>query len=305
MVKIIGDSQVARLLDLVPYLTLNQGVALDKIAEDFSTSKSEILADLNTLWMCGLPGYTPLELIDLSFDTGFVSIRNAEILSNPRKLTSAEVGAIIIGLSIISDSISEGSNHTSSIKDLLSRLSTRSQLSVPEIISTGIPSETRNIIYSAMKMNQNVKISYHSYSRDEISTRDIIPLALSQEGNSEYVHSYCHTTQDFRVFRLDRILEVRKSEKVTNASLSDDKSVEDGFELRIKVVSNARKISEIFQVKDSTNMHAGVEFNRRAYNSEWIVRTVCSLRGSAVIVEPLDTRKMVATRAQKALNLYS
>jgi hypothetical protein len=27
-----------------------------------------IIDDLNTLWMCGLPGYTPLELIDLAFD---------------------------------------------------------------------------------------------------------------------------------------------------------------------------------------------------------------------------------------------
>jgi predicted DNA-binding transcriptional regulator YafY len=305
MVKIMGDSQVARLLDLVPYLTLNQGVALDKIAEDFSTSKSEILADLNTLWMCGLPGYTPLELIDLSFDTGFVSIRNAEILSNPRKLSNAEVGAIIIGLSIIRDSIPENSAHSSSIKELLARLSMKSQLSVPEIISTGIPTDTRNMIYSAMKMSQNIYITYHSSSRDEISTREIIPFSLSQEGNNEYVHSYCYTTQDFRVFRLDRISEIRKSERLMDASLTEDRNIEDGYEYLIRVLSNARKIAEIFQVRESTKLHAGVEFSKRAYNSEWIVRTICSLRGSAEIVEPLVTREAISTRAQKALNLYS
>ena len=69
MVKKFSQNQVERLLDLVPYLTSNQGVALEQIATDFQTDKSTIIDDLNTLWMCGLTGYTPLELIDLSFDT--------------------------------------------------------------------------------------------------------------------------------------------------------------------------------------------------------------------------------------------
>jgi len=111
MVKKLADNQVSRLLDLVPYLTLNQGVALEKIASDFNTTKSAVLDDLNTLWMCGLPGYTPLELIDLSFETGYVSIRNADVLSSPRKLSDSETAALILGLSIIRGSLPSSSEH--------------------------------------------------------------------------------------------------------------------------------------------------------------------------------------------------
>jgi proteasome accessory factor C len=305
MAKNIGDSQVARLLDLVPYLVSNQGIALEKIAEDFNTSKSEILADLNTLWMCGLPGYTPLELIDLSFDTGFVSIRNADVLSVPRKLTSAEVGAIIIGLSIIKESISSESKHIPLIEELISKLSFNSQLKVPEIISTGIPTDLRNKIYSAMKNNQKILISYHSFSRDEITTREIVPLTFTREINNEYVHSFCITSHDFRDFRLDRILDVSNTESLDSTSIVSEEKNENEYEILIKVISNARKIAETFQVKEPRDIKLVDQFHAKVYNSEWIVRTICSLQSSAVVVEPSEIRNLIMSRAQKALNLYS
>jgi len=305
MAKMLGDSQVARLLDLVPYLTLNQGVSLEKIADDFNTSKSEILADLNTLWMCGLPGYTPLELIDLSFETGFVSIRNAEILSLPRKLTGAEVGAIIVGLSIIRESISQQSQHVPLIQDLISRLSIKSQVLAPEVVLTGIPTDVRDKIFSAIKSNHSVKISYLSFSRDEVTIREISPLTFSQEASNEYVHAFCHNSQDFRVFRLDRIFEVSKSEASRSATLFEESNLEAGFDLLIKVRSNARKVAETFQVQVPIGQKVVEQFHSKAHNSEWIIRTVCSLQNSAEILEPLEIRNMVASRAQQALNLYS
>ena len=57
--------QTARLLDLVPFLLAHQGIALEDLAKQFGVTQEVILDDLNTLWLCGLPGYTPLELIDL------------------------------------------------------------------------------------------------------------------------------------------------------------------------------------------------------------------------------------------------
>jgi proteasome accessory factor C len=83
--------KAARLLDLVPFISTHQGIALAELAEEFNLSESELLSDLNTLWMCGLPGYTPLELIDLEFESGYVSIRNAEVLQRVRLLTKQEL----------------------------------------------------------------------------------------------------------------------------------------------------------------------------------------------------------------------
>ena len=87
--------RTARLLDLVPFLNTHQGIALKELAKHFDVSPAQMSADLTTLWMCGLPGYTPLELMDLEFESGFVSIRNAETLSKPRTITFQEGVALV------------------------------------------------------------------------------------------------------------------------------------------------------------------------------------------------------------------
>ena len=74
--------RTARLLDLVPYLNTHQGIALKDLAAHFDITPAQMSADLTTLWMCGLPGYTPLELMDLEFESGYVTIRNATTLSD-------------------------------------------------------------------------------------------------------------------------------------------------------------------------------------------------------------------------------
>ena len=68
--------RTARLLDLVPYISSHQGISLKELAQTFKVDQGQMTSDLTTLWMCGLPGYTPLELMDLDFESGFVTIHN-------------------------------------------------------------------------------------------------------------------------------------------------------------------------------------------------------------------------------------
>ena len=303
MVKKLADNQVSRLLDLVPYLTLNQGVALEKIAIDFNTTKSAVLDDLNTLWMCGLPGYTPLELIDLSFETGYVSIRNADVLSSPRKLSDSETAALILGLSIIRGSLPSSSEHALLIDDLVQRLSVKTRVVAPKNISVNVLPEVREIIFSSVKTGESVKISYHSISRDEVSSRNITPLRVFNEGNTEHVYSFCESSGDFRVFRLDRISQAESTGTKRVLPLPES-APETNEELRLKVHSNLREISETFNLKDHTELKPEDEVVSNVFSAEWAIRTICSLLGTAEVLEPLDIRELVLSRAQKALNQY-
>ena len=303
MVKKLADNQVSRLLDLVPYLTLNQGVALEKIASDFNTTKSAVLDDLNTLWMCGLPGYTPLELIDLSFETGYVSIRNADVLSSPRKLSDSETAALILGLSIIRGSLPSSSEHALLIDDLVQKLSVKTRVVAPKNISVNVLPEVREIMFSSVKTGESVKISYHSISRDEVSSRNITPLRVFNEGNTEHVYSFCESSEDFRVFRLDRISQAESTGTKRVLPLPES-APETNEELRLKVHSNLREISETFNLKDHTELKPEDEVVSNVFSTEWAIRTICSLLGTAEVLEPLDIRELVLSRAQKALNQY-
>ena len=303
MVKKLADNQVSRLLDLVPYLTLNQGVALEKIASDFNTTKSAVLDDLNTLWMCGLPGYTPLELIDLSFETGYVSICNADVLSSPRKLSDSETSALILGLSIIRGSLPSSSEHALLIDDLVQKLSVKTRVVAPKNISVNVLPEVRETIFSSVKTGESVKISYHSISRDEVSSRNITPLRVFNEGNTEHVYSFCESSKDFRVFRLDRISQAESTGTKRVLPLPES-ALETNEELRLKVHSNLREISETFNLKDHMELKPEDEVVSNVFSTEWAIRTICSLLGTAEVLEPLDIRELVLSRAQKALNQY-
>jgi len=304
MVKQIQDSQVNRLLDLVPYLIANQGIALDQVAKDFQISKADVLEDLNTLWMCGLPGYTALELIDLSFESGYVSIRNAEVLSKPRKLTTIEVGAIIIGLCILRESYSPSDVQIQVIEDLIARLSKKSHVTAPVALSGAVSNELRTEVNSAITTKRNLMISYHSFSRDEVTNREITPFSIKHDETYEYVESFCHLAQDFRSFRLDRILHGEVGASASNEFPRNEHAEDDRIEIHIKIQSNSRKIAETFSVKVAEEFHQGNVIKSSVYNLEWIIRTISSLRSSAIVIQPLDVRSQVQLRAKKALDLY-
>src|SRR4051794_41605860 len=64
-----APDRMTRLLALVPYLTARpEGVAVAEVARDFGVTERQLRSDLELLWMCGLPGYGPGDLIDLSFE---------------------------------------------------------------------------------------------------------------------------------------------------------------------------------------------------------------------------------------------
>lgn len=303
MDKKISQSQVERLLDLVPYLTANQGVALAKIASDFQTDKSTVLDDLNTLWMCGLPGYTPLELIDLSFETGFVSIRNAEVLSKPRKLSSLELATVIVGLSILMESIPSSSAHFQAVSELLTRLASSSNVPVPISIRSHVNPQVRAIVEQGLKTRHNIAILYHSFSRDIESTREVHPIGFQFIDGQEYVDAFCYESSDFRLFRLDRI----KEATLTGRSENTLRQVQKESDLRqffFTISSATRKVSETFHVIVPSDFSPSAEFESTAFNDEWIIRTFCSLNCAVTLTAPADLRSEVALRAKRALARY-
>lgn len=61
--------RMTRLLTLVPYLQARpDGVRLADAAADFGVTETQLRRDLDLLWVCGLPGHGPGDLIDLSFE---------------------------------------------------------------------------------------------------------------------------------------------------------------------------------------------------------------------------------------------
>lgn len=90
------SSRLARLLNLVPYFIANPGISPAEAAEELGVSTTQLMTDLNQLWVCGLPGYGPGDLIDLSFSEESIEVTFSAGIDRPLRLTSTEATALLI-----------------------------------------------------------------------------------------------------------------------------------------------------------------------------------------------------------------
>jgi proteasome accessory factor C len=301
-------TKTARLLDLVPYITTHQGISVEDLAKEFSISTEELLDDLNTLWMCGLPGYTPLELIDLSFESGYVSIRNAEILQKVRLLTKEELVVIAIGLDFLRESISKDR------VDLIAAIASL-QLKIKSLIgdiaqaSPTVDSAHRAVILRAIKERKDLEIEYHSLIRDEVSTRTVTPLELGEDKGIEVLLAYCSKALGFRTFRLDNV----KQAKLLDASDFVTESQNDSEELfraKCKVNSRLRTTFERFRLEtdmatsSALSLGKGITVEVTSFSQDWLVRNFMSTLANTEITDPADLAKSVGAKARATLELY-
>src|SRR5207245_8367364 len=90
--------RMPRLLALVPYLLARPGIGIEDAARDFGVAERQLRGDLELLWMCGLPGYGPGDLIDLSFEGDRVRVTFTAGMVRPLRLTTDEAVALVVTL---------------------------------------------------------------------------------------------------------------------------------------------------------------------------------------------------------------
>ena len=93
--------RTARALDLVPYLLEHQGISIPELAEAFGVSEKQINDDLVLIHMCGLPGYTPLELIDMFYEDGYVTVSDPQSFKKPRSMNKIEMTSLLVSLDLL------------------------------------------------------------------------------------------------------------------------------------------------------------------------------------------------------------
>jgi proteasome accessory factor C len=292
--------RTSRLLDLVPYINTHQGISLVDLAKVFEVSTDQMISDLTTLWMCGLPGYTPLELMDLDFESGYVTIRNAPTLAKPRSITHEEGVALVLGLDVLRSTISpEREDLIDAIGSLSQRIARLVNLPLALSASSVISPEVTTSIRKAIAHRSGLKISYHSLYRDEISSRIILPLELLESQGYVYLHAYCFTALDFRHFRVDRVqsTETAEVEKPSVAPAVNPEKI--GYEL--KVHRPTRDVAERFE---ESSLEAGSVFKASSFSHHWIARSVMASGGAVELISPTAIRSEIAIRAGTILNRY-
>jgi len=293
--------QTARLLDLVPFLLSHQGISLTDLAKHFKVESDVILDDLNTLWMCGLPGYTPLELIDLAFDSGFVTIRNAAPLAYVRTMSSSEIVALALGLDLLRENSEKlGVEQSNRIEILGKKL--RDQLGAQISIIPNSNTAHRSVISKAITERVPVEMTYYSANSDRESKRLVTAYDFFRENDIEYFQGYYHSSRGMRTFRVDRIVAVSLSESI---EMIPDFQVRKNESIRVDATLRTldRASAEAFGLV-LTDLRAGGSVTLQAFSPEWLIRSIMAGAGSLVAQSPQEIVLQIRQSIDSTMALY-
>lgn len=296
-----ATGRAIRLLDLVPFLRANPGMNIKEIATEFKVSVSEIVSDLDLLMVCGLPGYTPLELIDLSTDEGFVTLRDPQNLEYPRNFTIHELLILKIALSALL--VDSPPMLHSEIGSLISKLdhqmpnqiSSEGILFVPDNILN-----LRRIGEEALVKNQQVEIAYRNDTKDELTNRKI-SLIREYESEGEYFwDAWCHLANAKRTFNLEKISSATLS--MDPSSIGDLSGEGSALTVRLRIKQKSQFFARHQNILKQTEEPEIYE--ARIYQREWLVREILSAGETATVIAPSDLKVQVKKRATQALSQY-
>ena len=293
-----------RLLDLVPYIVAHPGISITELAKEFSISRDEVLKDLNLLFLCGLPGYTPLELIDISFDEESVVIRDPQNLAAPRNLNESEALIARIALAALEESTPKTSAAYPQIIALREKIAKAFSSSIPaSAITFTLDKEraTLEAIEGTIKQELDLEITYNNVTKDSSSRRSITPISIIAEDKRTLVSAYCHSAKGLRTFNLAQISEVSTKERIVRTDLE---RLEDSRGSSAEVIIKSEDSSFLSENASSLKELSKSCYQIDIFQPEWIVRSVLAGADSLELAKPLELRAEIAERANRAILAY-
>lgn len=196
--------KIDRLIGILSILLQKDKVTAAELAEKFEVSRRTIIRDIEDINMAGIP------IVTSQGNGGGISIMEGFRIDRTL-LSSDEMKAIMTGLNSL-DSISGSSRY----KQLMNKLSADSDHIVNAdnniIIDLSMwdksaVSEKIELIKSAMEKRERIAFTYLAPSGE--SERTIEPYHLIFQWSSWYVWGYCCSRNDYRMFKLTRLTDLR------------------------------------------------------------------------------------------------
>jgi proteasome accessory factor C len=195
-----------RLLAVLTWLARQGRASVVELAERFGIGPDELIADLELAACCGLPPYTPDQLMEIMVDEQEVVANLGPELARPRRLTAAEGFALATAARAIEavpgadpeGSLARGLDKLETVLGHRDRL--RIDLGEPPFLAE---------LRQAVEDGEQIELGYYSVSSDEESVRVVDPINVQTLDGHWYLDGFCHKAGDSRRFRVDRVLSVR------------------------------------------------------------------------------------------------
>ena len=318
-----AKAQVARLLRLVPYLHARDSVRVEQAAADLGVTPEQLVSDLKVLFMCGLPGGYPDDLIDVDLDAlegedadGVIRVSNADYLARPLNLSPTEATAVIVALRALRNGA--GADTREVVDRTLAKLEAAAAGRVDPRIDPGADpvvddgSRFRPLLDRAVRDQRQLRLSYYIPSRDERSDRVVDPRGVVHAHGHDYLDAYCHSAEAPRLFRMDRIQAAELLDTPV-ATADPPRDLADGLFSRsddltlatVRLAAPARWVVEYYPTEDVRRLPDGdLEVDVLVADERWLRRLLLRVAPHARVVGPPEFAAGFTAVAQETLRLY-
>jgi predicted DNA-binding transcriptional regulator YafY len=296
-------SRALRTMDLIPYILENPGISIGILAKQFSVSEKQVESDLQLIFMCGLPGYTPYELIDLIFEDGVVSIIDPQVLDKPRRFTKSELVVIVLGLQLLSELSASDATRSGKLQLLSNKIMKLGGSNSVVIAPSSSKSPYVEVITRAITDKKSLTIQYQSLVKDEISVRAIIPHSLYLMNGNLYLSALDLKAKSDRIFKVELIKNCEIGNEISSEAVGQDSSaVEVVLDVqrayRNFIERNSSIITAVEEQKNSFRVHLKLN------NLEWLKRSILSNSPGIKVISPPSLAQEVAELAASLLASY-
>lgn len=293
-------ARAIRLIDLVPYLHNHPGISLKEVAAEFGVTVPDIVKDLDLLFMCGLPGYTPLELIDLSIDDGIVSLREPQNLDSPRRFSQTEALIIRVALAALEELLPDSKrDKVRELRKKFTRLFTHQIPNEAIYFESDVERTKLQVISDSMVHGKKLLVTYINPTKSQITERKISVTTVIPESNRTLIEAWCDLSNGVRTFNLANMKSANLiEEESVKASSTDEEAIS-------KATLWSSDENRFIKENGSQLEKRGNQFLIDIFQEEWLVRSALAEGGDLVVEGPERIRSRVALLAEESLKNYN
>ncbi|MEO7428058.1 MAG: WYL domain-containing protein [Acidimicrobiales bacterium] len=204
-----SGARLQRLLSMVPWIAAHDGPTVVEVCTRFGLTPAQLAADLEVMWLVGVPPYTPDALIDVVQEGDRVWIHYADVFATPQRLTPEQAVALLAaGASVLA---LPGADPHGALARGVTKLAAVLGVDASQVLDInlgGARVDVLDVLRLAVRDGRRVHLDYYSYGRDTRTERDVDPYLIQAADGSLYLLGHCHLARAERRFRVDRIATV-------------------------------------------------------------------------------------------------
>ncbi|MFE6051034.1 helix-turn-helix transcriptional regulator [Kitasatospora sp. NPDC056446] len=307
--------QTRRMLSLVTYLRERPGAEVAEVARAFGISERELIGDLNVLPMCGT-SFRGGDLLDIDTDGERIWWHNVDDVAQPLRLAADEATALLVAARAVAGLPGLRAGDREALTRAVAKIENAAGESAEGSARVGVTFEAESHVFAdidrALSEGRRVWLRYYSHGRGGMTEREVDPIRLLTEGHT-YLEAWCRTSEDHRMFRLDRVAEIRVLDVPADPPRREPRDLSGGLvnpaaddpEVVVEVSSGGRWVAEYYTHDRAEELpDGGLRITLRSADPSQLRPLALRLGRDGRIVSPPELAGQARSAAREALAAY-